>query len=148
MRLARCRAIGERPARPAHPRSAPPQALAAIWEKAYLLPLFGPGLLAAAYLVGQLLGVSLSLPSLPEFTLPGGVEIPFMFGIPKARPPSLTRTWGVRPLCPHLSCATLALPASQLLGFLAGQGMKLTFDIWNFICPLIGLGDARLMYWK
>jgi len=113
--------------------------------------------------VGQLLGVSLSLPSLPEFTLPGGVEIPFMFGIPKARPPSLTRTWGMRPPCPppqlrhpggcallapHLSCATLALPASQLLGFLAGQGMKLTFDIWNFICPLIGLGDARLMYWK
>lgn len=74
------------------------ETLAFLWEKAYIVALFTPFLLACFYiLLGQ--------PDLPV--------LPF------------------DPFAPVGQAAGAAL-------WVSGQGMKLTFDIWNIFCETIG----------
>lgn len=88
------------------------ETLALLWEKAYLIVLITPFLLALSSVILPKLG--LILPSIDATPLEKGFEL-------------LDQGIG-------------------LVGTGSGQVMKLTFDIWNVVAPVVGLGGAVLKY--
>lgn len=50
------------------------------------------------------------------------------------------------PAVPKIDVFDVISRVTSPLGWLSGQFMKTLFDVWNLICPLIGLGGATLKY--